>query len=45
MAAPPMAGRASKNEKAAADSRSIPVMIPQEIVEPERDIPGIMAMA
>ncbi len=43
--APNTAGKESKNEYLTAKSRSSPVAIPAEIVVPERESPGIVAMA
>jgi len=43
--APAIAGIANKNENLAASSADRPIIKPVQIVEPERDIPGMMANA
>ena len=43
--APAIAGIANKNENLAASSADRPIIKPEQIVAPERDIPGMMANA
>ena len=43
--APAIAGLPRKNENSAAASREIPMHLEPRMVEPERDVPGIMESA